>query len=33
MPVTMTAETVDRYIRLILEASRTGRFDFIRNMA
>jgi hypothetical protein len=29
----MTAETVDRYMRPILEAARTGRFDLIRNMA
>jgi alcohol dehydrogenase class IV len=33
MPVPMTAETVDRYMRPILEAARTGRFEFIRNMA
>jgi alcohol dehydrogenase len=33
MPVPMTAETVDRYMRPILEAARTGRFDLIRNMA
>jgi len=32
MPVTMTAETVDRYMRPILDASRTGRFDLIRNI-
>jgi len=33
MPIPMTAETVDRYMRPILEAARTGRFDLIRNMA
>jgi len=33
MPIPMTAETVDRYMRPILEAARTGRFELIRNMA
>ncbi|MCX5671233.1 MAG: iron-containing alcohol dehydrogenase [Planctomycetota bacterium] len=33
MPVPMTAETVDHYMRPILEAARTGRFELIRNMA
>ena len=32
MPIPMTAETVDRYMRPILEAARTGRFELIRNM-
>jgi alcohol dehydrogenase class IV len=33
MPIPMTAETVDRYMRPILEAARAGRFELIRNMA
>lgn len=32
MPVPLTAETVDRYMRPVLEAARSGRFDLIRNM-
>jgi len=32
MPIPMTAETVDRYMRPILEAAHMGRFELIRNM-
>jgi alcohol dehydrogenase len=32
MPVPMTAETVDQYMRPILEAARDGDLSLVRNM-